>query len=116
MKMLITLEPFGIFGSNFVYKCIFQRLVCRTMVRLHRASFWPVKLFLRTCSKLLDGMVYFDKILFADVFQHFPASGMQNGIEASLSNILAGLALLVKMLITLDRMVYFVQIMYTYVF
>ena len=41
---------------------------------------------------------------------------MQNGDEASPSNILAGQALLVKMLITLDRMVYFVEILYTYVF
>ena len=43
---------------------------------------------------------------------------MQNGDGASPSNILAGKALLVKMLITLDGMVYFVlvQILYTYVF
>ena len=41
---------------------------------------------------------------------------MQNSDEASLSNILAGQALLVKMLITLDHMVYFVYILYTYVF
>ena len=34
---------------------------------------------------------------------------MQNGNEASPSNILAGQALLVKMLITMDRMVYFVK-------
>ena len=59
-------------------------------------------------------MVYFDKILYAYV--HFPATGMQNGDEASASNILAGQALLMKMLITLDHMVYFVQILFTYVF
>ena len=41
---------------------------------------------------------------------------MQNNDEASSSNILAGRTLLVKMLITLDHMVYFVQILYTYVF
>ena len=41
---------------------------------------------------------------------------MQNGDESSLSNILAGRALLVKMLITLDSMLYFVQILYTYIF
>ena len=46
----------------------------------------------------------------------FKASGMQNGDEASLSNILAGRALLMKILITLTRMVYFVQILYTYLF
>ena len=34
---------------------------------------------------------------------------MQNGDEASTSNILAGGALLVKILITLDRMVYFLS-------
>ena len=41
---------------------------------------------------------------------------MEKSEEASPSNILAGRALLVKMLITMDRMVYFVQIVYTYVF
>ena len=41
---------------------------------------------------------------------------MQNGDEASPSNTSAGRALLVKMLITLDRMVYFIQILSTYVF
>ena len=32
-------------------------------------------------------MVYFDKILYAYVFEHFPATGMQNGDEVSPSNI-----------------------------
>ena len=41
---------------------------------------------------------------------------MQNGDDASPSNILAGQAFIVKMLIPLDRMLYFVQIVYTYVF
>ena len=40
--------------------------------------------------KLLDRMVYFDKILYDYVFLHFPATGMQNDDEASPSNILAG--------------------------
>ena len=47
-KMLITLDPHGIFGSNFVYLCILniaQPLICKMVMRLHRASFWPVKLF-----------------------------------------------------------------------
>ena len=47
-------------------------------------------------------MVYFDKILHAYVFKHFPVTGMQNGDESSLSNILAVRALLVKMLITVE--------------
>ena len=37
---------------------------------------------------------------------HCPATGVQNGYEASLTIILAGRALLVKMLIILDCMVY----------
>ena len=41
---------------------------------------------------------------------------MQNGDEASPSNILAGQAIIVKMLITLDHMLYFVKIVYTFVF
>ena len=45
MKMLITLEPCGIFSSKFVYINIVQMLVCRTVTRLHRAYFWPVKRF-----------------------------------------------------------------------
>ena len=44
--------------------------------------------------------------------QHCPATVMQNGDEASSSIILADRALLVK----LYRMVYFVQILYTYVY
>ena len=48
VNMLITLEPHGIFGLNFVYLCILkivQPLVCKIVTRLHPASFWPVKLF-----------------------------------------------------------------------
>ena len=41
---------------------------------------------------------------------------MRNGDEASQSIILAGLALKVKMLILLNRMVYLVQILYIIVF
>ena len=72
VKMFITLEPHGIFGSNFAYLCI-----------LTLPSHWYEK-----CD------------------------------EASPSIILAGQALLVKMLITgtWNRMVYLVQILYTYAF
>ena len=48
VKMLITLERRGAYGSNFEYLCMFnivQPLVCKTVMRLHRASFWPIKLF-----------------------------------------------------------------------
>ena len=48
MKMPINLEPFGIFGSNFVYLGILtlsSRRYEKNVTRLHRASFWPVKLF-----------------------------------------------------------------------
>ena len=61
-------------------------------------------------------MVYLVQSLYTYVFLHCPATGMQNGDEASQTNSLAGRTLLVKMLITLDRMVYFVQILNTYVF
>ena len=43
---------------------------------------------------------------------HCPATGMKKCDEASPSIVLAGRALLVKMLITLERMVYLVQILY----
>ena len=72
VKMLITLEPYGMFGSNFVYLCILtlsSHWYVKKVTRLHRASFWPV-----------------DR------------------------------ALSVKMLITLELMVYLVQILYTFEF
>ena len=47
-------------------------------------------------------MVYLLQILYTIVFLHCPAAGMQNGDEASPSIILAGQALLVKKLITLE--------------
>ena len=50
----------------------------------------------------MDRMVYFVQNLYSYVFQHCPAAGMQNGDEASPTNIFAGRALLVKMLITLE--------------
>ena len=42
VKMLITLEPCGSFGSKFLYLCIsniVQPLLCKTVTRLHLASF-----------------------------------------------------------------------------
>ena len=44
LKILITLEPYGIFGSNFAYLFIniVQSLVCQTVTRLRRTSVWPV--------------------------------------------------------------------------
>ena len=57
----------------------------------------------------LENTVHFVQILYTYVFQHCQATGMQNGDEASPSIILANRALLVKMLITLDSMVFFVQ-------
>ena len=72
MKMLIILEPHGIFGSHFVYLCI-----------LTLSSLWYEK-----------------------------------GDEASPSIILAGRALLVKKLITVEPhgIPVFGSILYTYVF
>ena len=45
-------------------------------------------------------MVYLVQILYTYVFYHCPATGMKKGDEASPRIILAGRALLVKMLIT----------------
>ena len=48
VKMLITLEPCGSFCSKFLYFIYFnivQPLVCKTVTRLHLASFgWPSSL------------------------------------------------------------------------
>ena len=48
VQMLKTLEPRGIFTSNFVYLCtltLSSHCHAKRWPRLHRASFWPVKLF-----------------------------------------------------------------------
>ena len=52
VKIVITLESHGIFGSNFVYFYIIMYILIvsshwyeKKVMRLHRASFWPVKLF-----------------------------------------------------------------------
>ena len=44
VKMLITLEPRGAYGSNFEYLCILHSPATgiQTVTRLHRASFWLV--------------------------------------------------------------------------
>ena len=47
-------------------------------------------------------MVYFVQILYTYVFLHCPVTGMKKDDKASPSIILAGRALLVKMLITLE--------------
>ena len=105
MKMLITLEPDGIFGSNFVYLCIFKlssHWYEKKVKRLHRASFWPVEHFSSKSSKLLNQMVYLVQILYTYVLKSCPATGIITGEEASPSIILASRALLVKMLIILE--------------
>ena len=50
VKMLITLEPDGIFGSNFVYLCILtlsSTWYAKTVTRLRRASFWGRALLMK---------------------------------------------------------------------
>ena len=61
-------------------------------------------------------MVYFVQILYTILFKHCQSAGMKNGDEVSPSIILASQALLVKLLIPLDRVVHLVQTLYTYVF
>ena len=61
-------------------------------------------------------MVYLVQILYSYIFQHFPATGMKKCDEASPSIILAGQALLSKILITLEPHGIFCSIFYTYVF
>ena len=45
------------------------------------------------CSLVLNCMVYLVQILYINVFEHCPATGMKKGDEASPSIILAGRAL-----------------------
>ena len=48
VKMLITVEGRGMCGPIFcilMYFNIVYPLVCKKMMRLHRASFWQVELF-----------------------------------------------------------------------
>ena len=47
VKMLIILEPDGIFGSNFVYLCILtlsSHWSEKMVTRHHQAAFWSVDL------------------------------------------------------------------------
>ena len=71
-----------------MYFNIVQPLVCKTVTRLHLASFGQALLIkmlitLEPCGMFGSNFVY-KSIL------HFPAAGMQNGAEASQSIILAG--------------------------
>ena len=50
----------------------------------------------------LNRMVYLDQILHAEIFQHWPVTGMQNCDEASPNIVSAGQGILVKMLITCE--------------
>ena len=47
-------------------------------------------------------MIYVVQILYAYVFNHCPATGIQNSDDASLSIILVGRAILVKMIIPFE--------------
>ena len=88
--MLITLEPFGLFCSNFVFMYLFiylnivQSMLCETMTRLNRASFW---LFVRPsiCQQLakmllLNRREYLNLIVHAYTCQHCLTTGMHNNI------------------------------------
>ena len=48
------------------------------------------RVLLVKCSLLLNGVVYLVQIFFTYVFEHCPATGMNNDDEASPSIILAG--------------------------
>ena len=58
VKMLVTLELrfWFKFCILIVFFNIFQPLVCKTVTRLHRASFLPVKLI-----KFLNRFVWFER-------------------------------------------------------
>ena len=84
-----------------MYFNIVQSLVCKTVIRLHQVSFWPVDL-------LVKMLVTFERrgiigSMFLLMYYH-PPTGMYNGDDASPSIILVGRALLVKLLITFETL------------
>ena len=42
VKILLALEPYGLFGSNLAHLFFFN---IKTVKRVCRASFWPVEIF-----------------------------------------------------------------------
>ena len=117
VKMLIPLEPCICFKlCILMYFNIVQPLVCKMMTRLHRASFGRSSSFGENAQYSWTKWYILFKFCILMYFDHYPATDMQNGDEASPSIILAGRALLMKMLITLELRGIFVQILYTIVF
>ena len=67
VKMLITLEPDAIFGSNFIHICILKLPSYwyeKKVTRLHQASFLAGRALLVKCSQLLNSMAYLVQILY----------------------------------------------------
>ena len=99
-----------------MYFNIVQPLVCKMVTRLHRASFGRSSSFSEIAHNSWTAWYILSNFCILMYFEDCPATDMENGDEASPSTILAGRARLMKMFITLELMVYFVQIVYTFVF
>ena len=80
-KMPITLEPHGIFGSNFAHLFIltFLATVCQMVTMLCRASFWPVDVFRWKCSMLntFEPHCTFQRNLHSYTLKHCQDTGMK---------------------------------------
>ena len=88
-----------------MYFNIAQPLVCETVMRLHRATFWPVKLFSGSQALFMKMLITLEPCgIFGSNFVYYciltlsTTAGMRNSDEASPSINLASQALLVKML------------------
>ena len=105
VRTLITLEPHNAFGLKFEFffflLFFFLFFICFILFLI---IFWGAALYILFKFCIL---VY---------FEHCPATDMQNGDEASPSIILAGQALLMKILITLELSIIYCSIFYTIVF
>ena len=85
-----------------MYFNIVQPMICKMATRLHRASFGRSSSFSENAHNSWTAWYILFEFCILMYFEHCPATGMQNGDEASPSINLAGQTLLMKMLITLE--------------
>ena len=81
---------------------IVQPLVCKNVTRLNQASFGRSSSFSKNAHNSWMAWYILFKFCILIYFEHCPPADMQKDDESPPSNIFAGRALLMKMLITLE--------------
>ena len=98
-----------------MYFNIVQQLVCKTVTRLHRASFLDRAPLVKMLITLVPHGIFGSNIVYYCILT-LSNAGMRNDDETSASIVLAGLALLVKMFRPLEPCGSFGSNFFTYVF